>query len=565
LHWLNVAEPVAADPSGEAWFQWMMYSISGGNQLFQPGTGQAWSAMQGIDSALQTPLESLFGQSSSSPTSASPKKSQATGQSGSVRGQIPANVDPTVVDAVLRAARDTNVPYALALALIQRESQFNAKAVGDQGCSKGVAQLNTCAGEGVGVPDYVLSDPYLNAKISFTKLAQVMQQNPGMSWGQAAAAAQRPSDPQGYASDVNNYITQIQTGQGQLGWGLSTIRVGDPSFEHNAQFGANSVPQPFSSDYFQSISQSFGQNGEEGTDFAMPVGQQITSPVGGTIQLRDDGKANWGKAVYVKMPNGWTFFVGHLSNFAVTDGEQIGPGDTIGQSGGDPRDSSSGNSTGPHVEIRFIDPSGKNQDPMTFLQPIYSGTGITFDNWAGGIFSGSAQPNPSPQKLVKTPDGFLIDTTSAEGSWYTAVDSAWTSIYGQHAPLQAARDFQAAGVTTVDGIQNALLNMPSSIPGVTIGSFKNVSDAAQSAAQSAFGRSVPQSLIQQFFQQGITSADDMKLWFDTHSSSDIPTAAYQSIYDAALPYTQSLSNDVPHPNDVTSIYQQASGSAYPGG
>src|SRR5262249_47994944 len=234
--------------------------------------------------------------------------------------------------------------------------------------------------------------------------------------------------------------------------------------------------------------------------------------------------------------------------------EQVGPGDLLGQSGGDPRDPSSGHSTGPHIEVRFIDPSGQNQDPMSFLGPIYSGAGTTFDKWMGGVFSGSAIPNPFPQSIFRTPDGGLLDLNTPEGAWYRTVDSAWTSIYGVHAPLQAARDFKNAGINTIDSLQNALLQMPSNIPGVTIGAYKNVSDAAQKAAYQAFGRPIPESLINQFFQQGITTGDDLKLWFDTHSSSAIPKGDYQSIYDAALPYTQALYNDVPHPNDVMAVH-----------
>lgn len=564
FHWLNIAEPIAADPTGEAWFQWMLYSMSAGNPAFQPGSGSAWSSMRSIEDALRTPIGQP-GQSSPAASTTSSTSAQAQGRY--VRGSIPNDIDPSVVDAVLRAAHDTNVPYPLALALIQQESGFdpNAHHVSDSENSWGVAQLNTMGGEGAGLPAYILQDPYSNAKVAFTRVTQVMQQNPGADWGTIAALAQRPGDPTGYARSINNYVDQVQSGQGSLGWGQATIRVGDPSFEQNVQYGANAVPPPFNSSYFENITQSFGQNGEEGTDFAMPVGQQIITPVGGTIQLRDDGKSNWGKAVYVKMPNGWTFFVGHLHSFAVQDGQQVGPGDMLGASGGATSDPSSGNSTGPHIEVQFIDPSGRQQDPMPYLQQIYSGTGTTFDKWMGGIFSGSAQPAPFKQNIVSTGDGQMVDLNTPEGAWWKTVDSAWTSIYGVHAPLQASIDFQHAGINTVDALNNAIQNMPSSIPGVTIGSYKTVSDAANSAAQQAFGRSIPQSLISQFFQQGLTTATDIKAWFDTHSSSDIPKSDYQAIYDAALPYTQALSGDVPHPSDVSSVYQQAQSAPYGGG
>jgi murein DD-endopeptidase MepM/ murein hydrolase activator NlpD len=489
-------------------------------------------------------------------------KPQAKAPATTVAQQgLPAGINIGVVQQILQAAKDTNIPYPLALALIQHESGFDPKAVGDQGCSKGVAQLNTCTGEGVGVPDYLLADPYYNAKIAFTKVREVMNANPNADWGTIAAKAQRPADTTGYANIVNQFVDQINTGQGQMGWGLATIQQGDPQFNRNVVYGANHVDPPFAQQFFQNVSQSFGQVGiggpEQGTDFSMPVGQQISTPVAGKVHLVDDGKRNWGKAVYVQAPNGWQFFVGHMSNFTVQEGETVGPGDVLGASGGDPSDSSSGVSDGPHVEIRFIDPSGQNQDPMTFLSPIYTGTGITYDQWMGGLFTGAATPAPVKQSLTLTGDGQIVDLNTMDGAWWKTVDSAWTGIYGVHAPLQASRDFRAAGVTTIDGLQNALLNMPSNIPGVTIGSYQNMSKLVQAQAQQSFGRSVPESLISEFFQQDIRSADDIKAWFDTHSSSDIPTADYQAIYDTSLPYSQALNNDVPHPNDVNQIYQNA--------
>jgi murein DD-endopeptidase MepM/ murein hydrolase activator NlpD len=558
MEWLNVAEPVASDIQSQGWFQWLTSYMNTGLSL-------SYMPIQAGDMTIEVPTINTGSGQQGTSTATAPGATASTQGAASAKyvtpQGFPSDIDIAVVSAVLNAAKDVGIPYPLALALIQQESQFNPKAVGDDGCSVGVAQLNTCAGEGVGVPAYLLQDPYSNAKISFARVKQVMNANPGMDWGTVAAMAQRPADASGYAKSVNSYIDQIQTGQGTMGWGLSAIRTGDPTFQGNVVYGANNVPPPFSQQFFSNITQSFGQNGEEGTDFAMPVGQQISTPVGGIIHVVDDGKSNWGKAVYVKMPNGWTFFVGHLTNFAVQEGETVGPGDLLGQSGGAQNDPSSGNSTGPHIEVRFIDPGGQNQDPMQFLTPLYTGKGTTFAQWAGGIFAGSAQPSPVKQNLTETGDGQFIDLNTTEGAWWKTVDSAWTSIYGTHAPLQAAMDFRNAGINTVDALQNAMLNMPSSIPGVTIGAYQNMSKQVQSTANQAFGRAVPDSLISQFFQQGITSADDIKLWFDTHSSSDIPKADYQAIYDAALPYSQALSNDVPHPSDVSSIYQNATQSS----
>lgn len=497
-------------------------------------------------------------------------KPPATAQQSSALGK-PKNLSDAqwaTAQGVLRAAQELGIPAPLALAMAYKESGFNSGATGDHGCSKGALQLNTCDGEGVGLPDYVLSDPYLNARVSFTKLRQVMQANPGMSWGELAAAAQRPEDAAGYAQTINGYISGLQTGQGPLGWAQSTV-TGTLSQRQNLPGGSNQVPLPFSTDYFSNITEPFGEDGEMGTDFGMPEGQTITSPVGGTITTRDDGNRNWGRAVYVKMPNGWTFFVGHLMDFAVQDGQVIAPGQVLGSSGGGPQSPSPGHSTGPHIEIRFIDPSGQNQDPMGFLQPLFhpNGSGASasnlFSNWMGGLFQGSAQVTPSQaqQSLVMTPDKRLLDLNSATGMWYQAVDNVWRSVFGMHAPLQAALDFQHAGISTTQGIQDAVNGLPSGIvPGVSIGQFNSLDQAVNSAANQAFGRPVPQSLIKDFFQRGVTSTSDVKLWFNTHSSSDIPPGEYQTTFDAMNTYTQAVWGDSPHPTDVAEAWAQAGGS-----
>lgn len=482
---------------------------------------------------------------------------------------IPAGVDPSTLQAILTAARDVGVPYELALAMAQQESGFDPRAVGDQGTSFGIYQLHQ-GGEltSAGLTPNQAFDPYTNARVALSQVRRTMDQHPNASWGQIAAMAQRPADQASYAQSVDNYIGQIQTGQGTLGWGLGVIRQGEPSFQRNVTYGSNPVPVPFGENYFNHPSDSFGQphdgeTGETGQDYPMPVGTQINTPVGGTIVTRDDGQRNWGKAVYVKTPSGWTFFVGHLSSFAVQDGEQVGPGDVLGLSGGAVGSASSGHTTGPHVEIDIMDPSGKRVDPRPYLQQIYQGT--TFDKWMGGVFSSSAQPNPFPQKIAKTGDGAMIDLNTQAGQWWSTVDSVWTSVFGMHAPLAAALEFQRSGVNTVQGVQDAINNMPSGIvAGVSIGAFNNANQTAQSLAQKTFGRPIPQSLVKQFFQDGVTTQSDMQLWFNSHSSSDIPPGEYQQVFDQSASYSQSVWNDVPHPDDVSAMWQAAGGTPAPG-
>lgn len=559
------AQQVAQGIAGEAnfgndasslgsWYLWYLHQL--GSTLSQATPGQS--------------TQNLWQWLSTAPSQQQQQTSQpVANQAGATGGIQGFSGDPNVVNAIIKAAHDSGVDPRLALAIAQHESNFNPTASGDGGCSKGVFQLNTCTGEGVGKPDYVLNDPYSNAMVALAEVRRVQQANPGMPEAQIAEQAQRADNTNNqYVNAIQQNLDSIATGQGTLSWAntyLQNPQLGGLGGFANQAGGSNAVPLPFSSGYFQDITERFGETEggltEMGTDFGMPVNTTIYTPVGGTIQLRDDGKANWGKAVYVKMPNGWTYFVGHMHSFSVSDGEKVSPGSVLGVSGGDPRDPSSGNSTGPHVEVRFIDPNGTSVDPMPFLQQIFSGT--TFATLAGGAFLSSAQIQGQAQDIHVTPDGQTVDFNTPDGTWYKTVDSIWSSVYGQHAPLQAALDFKASGVTTVDALQLTINNLPSNIPGVTIGQYKTVSDAAQKQAQQSLGRAVPQSLVQEFLQQGITTSSDIKAWFDFHDSSQVPAGTYQQIFDSSAAYTQSLYGDVPHPNDVAQIYQNAGGNINP--
>ena len=510
------------------------------------------------------PPPTLQAQGGTTPQAATPAAQQpAAGTAGVATGT--GNANSAAVAGIVQAARELGVDPRLALSIAQEETNgsFDPNIVGDQGCSIGVFQLNTCTGEGVGVPDYVLHDPYLNAKIALQQVVAVQKQHPEYTPGQIAAAAQRPADPTGYASAVNGFFDQAQTGQGTFGtWAgpyLQQTTAGGLGTSTLQPGRSGTVPQPFPSNYFQDISQSFGQNGEEGTDFAMPEHVEITTPVGGTIRTVDDGNKNWGRAVYVQMPNGWTFFVGHLFDFAVQDGQQVAPGQILGTSGGGKDAPSPGNSQGPHVEIRFIDPQGGNVDPLPILNQVFQG--VSYGNWQNGLFLGSSQVSPSEatQDLHLTPDQRLVDYSSQLGAWYQQVNNVWQSVYGVRAPLQAAVDFQNAGINTVAGVQQAVNLMPSQIPGLTIGNYANLRNAADKQAQTVYGRPVPDSLLAQFAAEGIETADDIALWMNGHPSSEIPQTDYQQIFDAAKPYTQAVYNDVPAPQDVYNVWQQSGG------
>lgn len=178
-------------------------------------------------------------------------------------------------------------------------------------------------------------------------------------------------------------------------------------------FGQSAVQQAVQ----WAITLAFGQRGpggeiERGVDVGIDVGTAIATPVSGIVQLEDRGKDAWGKRVLVKIDQGplagWTYAVGHLHSFAVATGQHVGAGQVIGTSGGDPSDPSSGESTGPHVELQFLDPLGAFRDPQQILGQL--GVGI------GQLLGGAGQGLPNPlQGAQDAIAGSIADAASRLG------------------------------------------------------------------------------------------------------------------------------------------------------
>lgn len=107
------------------------------------------------------------------------------------------------------------------------------------------------------------------------------------------------------------------------------------------------------------VTGSFGEridpfNGEgafhSGVDISSTYGQPIIAPADGVVTFADF-LGGYGKAIMIDHGHGISTRYGHLSGFAVTSGQQVHRGDTIGYVG------LSGRSTGPHLhyEVRIND------------------------------------------------------------------------------------------------------------------------------------------------------------------------------------------------------------------
>lgn len=432
-------------------------------------------------------------------------------------GQNLGGGNPATQSAIAKAAQETGVPYNIALAVAVAESGLDPNAVGDQGCSHGLFQLNTCGGEGQGMSLAELQDPYTNALTALRQFAAVAQANPGIvnDPGAWAAQAQRPADPTSYAQRVNNLI--------QSGFG------GSPS---------GIVPKPFDGSY--PITLDYGQGdpfggSEQGIDYGMHQGTLLYSPFAGTIQVEDDGKSNWGKRVFVRLDNGYTFAIGHMHSFSVSDGQRVNPGDILGESGGNPNDPSSGGSTGDHIEVQWISPGGQYLNPHSIVDPILAGN-ATFRSLNLTGAEGSGVSAASAQQRALGIDPLL------EAKYPTAV-SEFQKYFGRHPTASELNSLIAHGTST-DQLEAYLRSQPSHIPGISIGVYEDVKGNLDSVSNQIFGHSGTDGMIQELVGKGYTAPTSIKYWLmqmDIQGKMDPNT--YQQIYKLNQPYQTGIYNE----------------------
>lgn len=111
----------------------------------------------------------------------------------------------SIQQIITNIANSLGVNANLAIAIAQQESGLNPNAIGDNGNSVGLYQLNS-NGEGAGLTVAQREDPSQNATIALKEVAAVAAQHPDWTPGQIAAAAQRPADQSGYAAAVNKLL-----------------------------------------------------------------------------------------------------------------------------------------------------------------------------------------------------------------------------------------------------------------------------------------------------------------------------------------------------------------------
>lgn len=176
------------------------------------------------------------------------------------------------------------------------------------------------------------------------------------------------------------------------------------------------------------VTQSFGQNGEKGTDLGTPEGTPLTAPYEGTVTKV--GYYPWGGEVDIARPNGQMgYYFLHLDQIMsnIVQGAKIQAGELLGYSGGELGGGTSAThhpagslySSGPHSEFGFLPWGHVNpQDAINQLkQSGISSHGSTpaqgtqvdlqssLGGFANGVLGGTAQGT----------QGFLAGLLSAFG------------------------------------------------------------------------------------------------------------------------------------------------------
>lgn len=154
------------------------------------------------------------------------------------------------------------------------------------------------------------------------------------------------------------------------------------------------------------ITLRFGELGpsggrELGTDIGVAQGTPVLLPWSGTVALTEDkGKLDWGKRVLVHLDSGplagLTYGVGHLTQINVAQGQELDSGAVVGLSGGDRADPSSGESTGQHVEVQFLNQAGQFLDP----EQVLARTGTSFGQLFGAGGPGLPNPLAGPEQAI---------------------------------------------------------------------------------------------------------------------------------------------------------------------
>jgi murein DD-endopeptidase MepM/ murein hydrolase activator NlpD len=96
--------------------------------------------------------------------------------------------------------------------------------------------------------------------------------------------------------------------------------------------------------------------------FNLPGAPVVAATDGTVVFAGGNACCSYGLYVVVMSPSGIQTLYAHFSSIAVSQGQQVGQGDTLGIIG------STGNSTGRHLHFEVID-NGVRENPLNYLPP----------------------------------------------------------------------------------------------------------------------------------------------------------------------------------------------------
>lgn len=102
------------------------------------------------------------------------------------------------------------------------------------------------------------------------------------------------------------------------------------------------------------------QSYHDGIDFAVPIGTDVFSPADGTVvRVINDNRC--GKGLRLQHNDGTQSIYCHLSQQTVNQGDKVGAGCKIAESG------NTGHSTGPHLHYGLRNSAGSKIDPTSYI------------------------------------------------------------------------------------------------------------------------------------------------------------------------------------------------------
>ena len=190
-----------------------------------------------------------------------------------------------------------------------------------------------------------------------------------------ALLASLESDINAYKSVYDQYEQQQKNVQSQIDKQVEALRrqeeankKNDPSYDAGKDNGATgSMLWPCPSCH--TITSEFGwryhpiyhtQKYHSGVDIGASYGATIVAADGGTV-ITAGAVSGYGNCVVINHGNGITTLYGHMSSIAVSSGQKVSKGQTIGYVG------STGNSTGPHLHWE-VTVNGVRQNPLNYAR-----------------------------------------------------------------------------------------------------------------------------------------------------------------------------------------------------